>query len=753
MSRKEEDFVDKCQQTRTIDAPALASSSRESNLEFGDAYVEQGAGDGRSLLPHDGADASGNPSQIDEDNGRKIEDSVAGSRDNFDEEHGELVAQYSVPPASAGLVAAANETSTTSMTFAQSPWDEGESPPVPISHIAAAYEAMDDMTKSINTVNSGEPMAPLGPLTATYNDIENQKNAKMKSVVGATDAAEHLNLGDESLAAIHQENNGTQPTSAEKVVHTTDASQGTMPQLASEVLDPPIGPNIEPETINQEYSNGSLFGAQQHSTISPSVSVSFTDPASSPAAQIEHVVREPSIRADPETGSILVGEVSPAITEGTPAFHEVQATLVETELYHATRISDSSNGSSTTTNDTGYADAAPRNGQKQKYIIPALLVIIGVLAGIVGTSLTTSEDGNGNGSAPVNRVVPTISPISNSSPSSDPSSRQSYSPSTAPSATPTEIPITLPSSTPNQSPTRSNCLRVTTGDAPATSGPVDIFLDSGSGLNLLSNSGRVYAPKEVVVDQCFDTIIGIQVSNQSPDGWAGSFELSTDGRATYYPLMCPDCTGITNSMPISVDGDYNSFGGCLNGKNCTITKMPTTLPLGDSSYSPPRSNCLLVTTGDAPATGGPVDIFLDSGSGLNLLSNSGRVYAPSLNGKNCTITKMPTTLLSTTPPRSNCLLVTTGNDEYNGGPLDVFLDSGSGPALLSNSSITYAPGVVVVDQCFDTIIGIQVRNQNTNGWAGSFELSTDGRKSYFKLVCPDCTGTTSSMPNADRCGW
>ena len=73
-----------------------------------------------------------------------------------------------------------------------------------------------------------------------------------------------------------------------------------------------------------------------------------------------------------------------------------------------------------------------------------------------------------------------------------------------------------------------------------------------------------------MVDQCFDTIVGVQVRNQSSNGWTGSFELSTDGKVTYYSLICSDCTGATNTMPIAVYGDASSGIGCLNGRTCTL---------------------------------------------------------------------------------------------------------------------------------------------------------------------------------------
>ena len=133
-----------------------------------------------------------------------------------------------------------------------------------------------------------------------------------------------------------------------------------------------------------------------------------------------------------------------------------------------------------------------------------------------------------------------------------------------------------------------NCLLVTTGLAIYDDGYVDVFVDSGSGFVPVSTSGRLYVPGDIVVDQCFDTIVGVQVRNQNLNGWAGSFDLSTDGKATYYTLICSDCTGTTNTMDIAVDGDASSGSGCLNGRTCTLKvsmlQIDISIDMPDSLY-------------------------------------------------------------------------------------------------------------------------------------------------------------------------
>ena len=116
---------------------------------------------------------------------------------------------------------------------------------------------------------------------------------------------------------------------------------------------------------------------------------------------------------------------------------------------------------------------------------------------------------------------------------------------------------------------------VTTGTSTHNGGPVNVFVDSGSGYIQVNTPGISYVTGVTVADQCFDTIVGVQVSNDGNDAWVGSIELSMDGKTTYYPLVCSDCTGKSNAMPIVVDGNADSWDQamtwCLRGAMCTLT--------------------------------------------------------------------------------------------------------------------------------------------------------------------------------------
>ena len=130
-----------------------------------------------------------------------------------------------------------------------------------------------------------------------------------------------------------------------------------------------------------------------------------------------------------------------------------------------------------------------------------------------------------------------------------------------------------------------SCLKVTTTHSSHAAGTVDIYVDSGNGYDEVTTSDR-YERGEVVVDLCFDRIVGIRVRNTHGDGWMGSFQMSIDNKRTWTDLKCVDCTNdSTGDMPIVVDGDGNGSGTpskCLNGNMCNIE---VSMPYGASHCS------------------------------------------------------------------------------------------------------------------------------------------------------------------------
>ena len=87
--------------------------------------------------------------------------------------------------------------------------------------------------------------------------------------------------------------------------------------------------------------------------------------------------------------------------------------------------------------------------------------------------------------------------------------------------------------------------------------------------------------------------------------------------------------------------------------------------------------------------------------------------------------------------------VVTGTVSGNDGTLEVVVN---GQDVSSDS--VYALGSTVLDQCFDPVSSVFIRNPTTNAWAGSIEVSTDGGTSWSAMYCASCTGggtTTDSI--------
>ncbi len=106
--------------------------------------------------------------------------------------------------------------------------------------------------------------------------------------------------------------------------------------------------------------------------------------------------------------------------------------------------------------------------------------------------------------------------------------------------------------------------------------------------------------------------------------------------------------------------------------------------------------------------------------------------------------------------RPNCLLITTGQDADSEGTLEVSVDSGYGYVKVTPSEVTFfSPDEIVVDKCFASIVGVQVSNPTTNGWAGYIEVSSDKKKTYSSMICKsncDCDTCTSNCDCDASCG-
>jgi len=114
---------------------------------------------------------------------------------------------------------------------------------------------------------------------------------------------------------------------------------------------------------------------------------------------------------------------------------------------------------------------------------------------------------------------------------------------------------------------------VTTGWGSGNGGYVNVFVDRGDGYFPVTFS-TLHSNGDIVVDQCYDKLINVQVNSQNSNAWTGNIELSTDRKVSYFPFECAYCTGRTNSMHIVVDGDgsgtYQATTWCIGGATCTM---------------------------------------------------------------------------------------------------------------------------------------------------------------------------------------
>ena len=103
-----------------------------------------------------------------------------------------------------------------------------------------------------------------------------------------------------------------------------------------------------------------------------------------------------------------------------------------------------------------------------------------------------------------------------------------------------------------------------------------------------------------------------------------------------------------------------------------------------------------------------------------------------LNGESCTLE--PVSSNGTT-----CLRVTTGPYAYDDGYINVFVDKGDGDGYLevTTPGVKHTHNSIVVEDCYPSLVGVQVRNTNHNAWAGSIETSTDGGAIHDSMVCID----------------
>ena len=88
---------------------------------------------------------------------------------------------------------------------------------------------------------------------------------------------------------------------------------------------------------------------------------------------------------------------------------------------------------------------------------------------------------------------------------------------------------------------------------------------------------------------------------------------------------------------------------------------------------------------------------------------------------------MPSILPSTSPVTTlgvpTFILVTTGTGNFDGGYLDVLVNTGNGYIAVTSPGVKYSNGQVVLDACYEGFVDLQVTNPETNAWAlGALKL-------------------------------
>jgi len=163
----------------------------------------------------------------------------------------------------------------------------------------------------------------------------------------------------------------------------------------------------------------------------------------------------------------------------------------------------------------------------------------------------------------------------------------------------------------------TQCILVTVGSFQGDNGPIVFYVDQGIGFEEVFSGTR--PPGEVMIDECYPNIVGVQVTSNSLNDFVGSFEYSADERATYGFMTCDDCDDTSTSdvaNPIIVDGDTateKEGAHCLNGAICNLIKPALVMqPVTDTE-----------TTGLVPASSPQTDLTTGS-SPMPTMTNGGK---------------------------------------------------------------------------------------------------------------------------------
>ena len=114
------------------------------------------------------------------------------------------------------------------------------------------------------------------------------------------------------------------------------------------------------------------------------------------------------------------------------------------------------------------------------------------------------------------------------------------------------------------------CVKIITS-AP---GFLDVSVETGNGL-LVQTSGVSWVTGQVVLENCYDTLVALRVQSPSQAGaWVGTVQISEDNGTRYGSAVCTTCTmgedGGSMLVSSAVNGGRRATTQCLGGMACTL---------------------------------------------------------------------------------------------------------------------------------------------------------------------------------------
>jgi len=91
-----------------------------------------------------------------------------------------------------------------------------------------------------------------------------------------------------------------------------------------------------------------------------------------------------------------------------------------------------------------------------------------------------------------------------------------------------------------------------------------------------------------------------------------------------------------------------------------------------------------------------------------------------------------------------CVKIETGNESNNEGPVEVWVDVGSGDVPEADGF--FDKGSVVLEKCYwDDVVSVKLKNSQPKIWIGTVSYSNNGGSTYAVMTCSEgCNGPSNS---------